>query len=68
MLFQEGISILEKCDEAAVLLEQKIMEFREEPEVKALLRELVSIRGRIAKLLVQARQGLNTIQVRKVTL
>ncbi|CAG9579063.1 unnamed protein product [Danaus chrysippus] len=63
---REGISILEKCDEAAVLLEQKIMEFREEPEVKALLRELVSIRGRIAKLLVQARQGLNTIQDARV--
>lgn len=64
--FQEGITILVKCEEAAILLEQKIMEYRQEVEVQALLKELLVIKARIAKLLLQARQGLTTIQVSKV--
>lgn len=66
-LLQEGISILVKCEEAANLLEQKIMDFRQESEVQVLLKELVMIKARISKLLSQARHGLTTIQVSKVT-
>ncbi|CAH2268716.1 jg4462, partial [Pararge aegeria aegeria] len=64
----EGISILVKCEEAAVLLEQKIMDFRHETEVQVLLKELVLIKARISKLLQQASQGLTTIQDAKVEL
>ncbi|XP_045447348.1 titin-like isoform X2 [Melitaea cinxia] len=65
---REGITILVKCEEAAILLEQKIMEYRQEVEVQALLKELLVIKARIAKLLLQARQGLTTIQNAKVEL
>ncbi|CAG4949521.1 unnamed protein product [Colias eurytheme] len=59
---KEGISILVKCQEAADILEQKVMEFRQEAEVQTLLKDLIVMKARIAKLLVQARQGLVTIQ------
>lgn len=43
-----------------------MMEFRQESEVQNLMKDLVVMKVRIAKLLVQARQGLVTIQVREV--
>lgn len=64
--FQEGIAVLVKCEEAAILLEQKIMEYGHESEVQTLLKELNMMKARISKLLEQARQGLHTIKVRKV--
>lgn len=66
--FQEGISILLKCEEAAEILETKIMEYRQEQEVQTLLKELVIMRAKISKLLKQANDGLEIIEVRKVTL
>lgn len=66
--FQEGITILVKCEEAAEILETKIMEYRQESEVQLLIKELVVMKTRIQKLLTQARDGINIIQVRKVTL
>ncbi|CAK1540772.1 unnamed protein product [Leptosia nina] len=59
---KEGISILVKCEEAAAILEQKVMEYRHEQDVQNLLKDLVVMKARIAKLLIQARQGLITIQ------
>lgn len=66
--FQEGITVLVKCEEAANLLEEKIMEYRHEPEVQTVMKELVVMKARISKLLTQARQGLITIQVSKVNI
>ncbi|KAI8422816.1 hypothetical protein MSG28_006561 [Choristoneura fumiferana] len=60
---REGIEVLTKCDEAAELLESKIMEYRQETEIQSLSRELMLIRVRISKLLQQARQGLDIIQI-----
>ncbi|KPJ03933.1 hypothetical protein RR46_01885 [Papilio xuthus] len=60
---QEGIAVLIKCEEAAILLEQKIMEYGHESEVQILLKELVMMKARISKLLEQARQGLHTIKI-----
>ncbi|CAH3870578.1 unnamed protein product [Pieris brassicae] len=62
---EEGISILVKCGEAADMLEQNVIKYRQEPEVQNLMKDLVAMKSRIAKLLIQARQGLATIQVRK---
>ncbi|CAG4999316.1 unnamed protein product [Parnassius apollo] len=59
---KEGIEVLVKCEEAAILLEQKIMEFNQEVEVQALLKELIVMKAKISKLLIQARQGLQTIK------
>lgn len=67
-IFQDGIEVLVKCEEAAELLEQQIMEYRQEPEIQALLKELNVMKARISKLLTQARQGLLTIEVSKVIL
>lgn len=66
-IFQEGITVLVKCEEAAALLETKVMEYRSEQEVQSLLKELLSMKARIVKLLTQAREGLHIIQVSKVT-
>ena len=44
------------------------MEYRQESEVQSLIKELVVMKARIQKLLTQARDGINIIQVRKVTL
>lgn len=57
-----------KCEEAAEILETKIMEYRQEQEVQTLLKELVIMRAKISKLLKQANDGLEIIEVRKVTL
>ncbi|CAH2077116.1 unnamed protein product, partial [Iphiclides podalirius] len=62
----EGIAVLVKCEEAAILLEQKIMEYDYETEVQVLLKELIIMKTRIAKLLTQARQGLQTIKDARV--
>ncbi|GBO98719.1 hypothetical protein EVAR_223_1 [Eumeta japonica] len=59
---REGIAVLIRSQEAAVLLEKKIMEFRQEPEIQSLNKELISIKTRITRLLNQAQQGLATIQ------
>ncbi|XP_013149057.1 PREDICTED: uncharacterized protein LOC106111484 [Papilio polytes] len=63
---KEGIAVLVKCEEAAVLLEQKIMEYGHESEVQTLLKELIIMKARISKLLEQARQGLHTIKDAKI--
>lgn len=65
-IFQDGIEVLVKCEEAAELLEQQIMEYRQEAEIQNLLKELIVMKARISKLLTQARQGLLTIEVSKV--
>lgn len=65
-IFQDGIEVLVKCEEAAELLEQQIMEYRQEAEIQMLLKELIVMKARISKLLTQARQGLLTIEVSKV--
>lgn len=65
-IFQDGIEVLVKCEEAAELLEQQIMEYRHEAEIQTLLKELNVMKARISKLLTQARQGLLTIEVSKV--
>lgn len=44
------------------------MEWKQEPEVQALLKDLIAVKARISKLLTQARQGIDTIKVRKVIL
>ncbi|KAF9788955.1 hypothetical protein SFRURICE_021486, partial [Spodoptera frugiperda] len=63
---KEGISILLKCEEAAEILETKIMEYRQEQEVQTLLKELVIMRAKISKLLKQANDGLEIIEEAKV--
>lgn len=65
-IFQDGIEVLVKCEEAAEILEQQIMEYRQELEIQTLLKELIVMKARISKLLTQARQGLLTIEVSKV--
>lgn len=65
-IFQDGIEVLVKCEEAAEILEQQIMEYRHEVEIQTLLKELIVMKARISKLLTQARQGLLTIEVSKV--
>lgn len=65
-MFQDGIEVLVKCEEAAEILEQQIMEYRQETEIQTLLKELIVMKARISKLLTQARQGLLTIEVSKV--
>lgn len=65
-MFQDGIEVLVKCEEAAELLEEQIMEYRQETEIQTLLKELLVMKARISKLLTQSRQGLLTIEVSKV--
>ncbi|KAH9639972.1 hypothetical protein HF086_008067 [Spodoptera exigua] len=63
---KEGISILLKCEEAAEILETKIMEYRQEQEVQTLLKDLVIMRAKISKLLKQANDGLEITEEAKV--
>ncbi|CAG9785833.1 unnamed protein product [Diatraea saccharalis] len=63
---RDGIAVLVKCEEAANLLETKIMEYKQEEEIQILLKELIIMKARISKLLTQARQGLDIIQEVKV--
>ncbi|CAB3238768.1 unnamed protein product [Arctia plantaginis] len=63
---REGITVLVKCEEAAEILESKVMEYRSEQEIQSLLKELLAMKARIVKLLNQARDGIHIIQNAKI--